>query len=104
MQNQLENRLLIYDEWKSASSRATIDVVNPTTEEVVTQAAIAGPAEIGQAFDAAATALPAWSRTTAYQRGNILKKAADLMRQRADVIAKTMTTEQGKPVAEARGE
>lgn len=104
MKNSPETRLLINGEWISAASGATINVVNPATEDVIIPVALAGPNDINRAFDAAAQALPGWSRKTAYERANVLKKTAELMRQRADVIARTMTMEQGKPVAESRGE
>ena len=57
-----------------------------------------------RAIEAAARAFPAWKATSAYDRAKILKKTADLLRERADAIARTLTREQGKPLPEARGE
>src|SRR5206468_1627566 len=56
------------------------------------------------AIDAAAKAMPAWRKLTAYDRAKVLKKTGDLMRERADNLARTMTMEQGKPLAEAKAE
>ncbi|MFL5331173.1 MAG: NAD-dependent succinate-semialdehyde dehydrogenase [Gemmataceae bacterium] len=104
MDTSLETRLFINGQWLPAASGAMIKVTNPATEEAVASVALAGRDDIRRAFDAAAGAFPAWSKTTAYQRASVLKKTADLMRQRADIIARTMTQEQGKPVVEARAE
>jgi acyl-CoA reductase-like NAD-dependent aldehyde dehydrogenase len=57
-------------------------VVNPATEERLAEVAWAGRADIQRAFDAAARAMPAWAKLTAYDRAKILKKTADLMRER----------------------
>jgi succinate-semialdehyde dehydrogenase/glutarate-semialdehyde dehydrogenase len=100
----METQLFIDGRWVSADNRKTIPVVNPATEEAIAEVAWAGRAEIRRAFDAAARAMPAWARLTAYDRAKILKKTAELMRERADVLARTMTQEQGKPLAEAKGE
>lgn len=97
-------QLFIDGQWRDAEAGQTLDVINPATEEVIGQVAFAGRGDIRAAFDAAARSLPAWSKRTAYERGTILKKAADLIRHRADAIARTMTQEQGKPLAEAKGE
>jgi succinate-semialdehyde dehydrogenase/glutarate-semialdehyde dehydrogenase len=81
-----------------------LPVVNPATEEQVAEVPYGGRADAAAAIDAAARALPAWSRQTAYDRAKVLKKTADLMRERADKLARDLTTEQGKPLAEAKGE
>ncbi|MBX7103652.1 MAG: NAD-dependent succinate-semialdehyde dehydrogenase [Gemmataceae bacterium] len=100
----METRLFINGRWVTAAGGATLDVIDPATEEVIASVAQADTGDVGRAFDAAAAALPDWSRRTAYERGQVLKKTAELMRQRADAIARTMTREQGKPLAEAKGE
>ena len=91
-------------EWRDASNGATWDVINPATEEVVCTVPYGRAADCEAAIDAAATAFPEWSRRTAYERGAILKAAADLMRARADALARTTVLESGKPIAQARGE
>jgi succinate-semialdehyde dehydrogenase/glutarate-semialdehyde dehydrogenase len=100
----MQTQLFIDGRWISADNGKTIAIVNPATEETVADVAWAGRAEIRRAFDAASRAMPAWAKLTAYDRAKILKKTADLMRERADGIARTMTQEQGKPLAEAKGE
>jgi succinate-semialdehyde dehydrogenase/glutarate-semialdehyde dehydrogenase len=97
-----ETRLLIDGQW--LATKATNPVINPATEETIAQVAWASQEEIQKAFDAAARAFPDWSKRTAYERAAILKKTAQLMRERANAIATTMTMEQGKPLAEAKGE
>src|SRR5213075_2013760 len=79
-------------------------VINPATEEVITEVAYGGRAETRQALEAADRAMPSWMKLTAWDRAKVLKKTADLMRERADAIARTLTMEQGKPLAEAKAE
>jgi succinate-semialdehyde dehydrogenase/glutarate-semialdehyde dehydrogenase len=97
-------RMLINGEWSLAESGRTLGVTNPATEEVVAEVAYGGRLETRRALEAAARAMPAWMKLTAYDRAKVLKKTADLMRERADAIARTLTMEQGKPLAEAKGE
>lgn len=104
MTTTLETRLFINGHWVAGTSGKTLPVINPATEETIADVAWGGRADIQQAFDAAAAALHDWSQRTPYERGAILKKTAELMRLRADAIARIMTQEQGKPLAEARGE
>src|SRR5205814_9644333 len=61
-------------------------------------------ADTKRALEAAAKALPAWMKLTPFDRAKIIKKTADLMRERADAIARTLTMEQGKPLPEAKAE
>lgn len=104
MSDLLETRLFIDGQWCAASAGATLDVINPATEAVIATVAYGDRADGRRAFNAAAAALPDWSRRTAYERAAVLKKTAELVRQRADAIARTMTQEQGKPLVEAKGE
>ncbi len=99
-----ETRLLIDGQWVAADNGRTLGVINPATEEVVAEVAFGGRAEAKRAVAAAHRAMPDWMRRTAYERAKVLKKTAELMRDRADAIARTMTLEQGKPLAEAKGE
>lgn len=91
-------------EWCSASNGATWDVLNPATEEVVRTVPFGTAADCQRAIDAAASALPAWAGKTPHERGALLKRAADLMRARAEDLARTTVLESGKPLAQARGE
>jgi succinate-semialdehyde dehydrogenase/glutarate-semialdehyde dehydrogenase len=96
--------MFINGQWREAESGRTLGVINPATEETLADVAYGGRGEAKQAIEAAAAAFPAWRSRTAWERGQVLKKAAELMRQRCDNIARTLTQEQGKPLAEARGE
>lgn len=98
------NQLLINNVWTNASSGKTFPVINPATGDLLTHVADGGAAETQAAIDAAAAALPAWAATPAAQRAELLRKAAALMIERREQLATLMTLEQGKPLAEARGE
>jgi succinate-semialdehyde dehydrogenase / glutarate-semialdehyde dehydrogenase len=97
-------RMYIDGTWCDAEKGRTLAVMNPATEETICDIAYGGRAETRRALEAAAKAMPAWMKLTAYDRAKILKKTADLMRDRADTIARTLTMEQGKPLAEAKAE
>jgi succinate-semialdehyde dehydrogenase/glutarate-semialdehyde dehydrogenase len=99
-----ETRLYINGQWCAADSGRTLGVINPATEEVIAEVAYGGRAECRRAIEAAQKAMVDWSRRTTYERAKVLKKTGDLMRERADAIARTMTLEQGKPVGEAKAE
>ncbi len=99
-----EHRMFIDGRWCEADSGRTLGVINPATEEILAEVAFGGRAEVRRAIEAAARAMPAWMKLTAYDRAKVLKKTAELMRERADAIARTLTSEQGKPLLEARGE
>src|SRR6516162_4961911 len=90
--------------WCDATGRKTVAVINPADESVVAEVAYGGIDEAERAISAAARAFPEWRAASVYDRARVLKKTADLMRDRADRIARTLTLEQGKPLAEARTE
>src|SRR5271165_6941226 len=96
--------LLIDGAWtKSASGRA-IPVANPATGEPIGTVAHAGTADLDRALAAAEKGFRAWRKVSAFDRSKIMRKAADLLRARADAVAPLLTQEQGKPLAEAKGE
>src|SRR2546423_12490318 len=97
-------RMFIDGKWCEADKGGTLGVINPATEEVIADIAYGGRAETRRALEAAHRAMPGWMKLTSWDRGKILKKTADLMRERADAIARTLTLEQGKPLAESRAE
>nr|MDT0662565.1 NAD-dependent succinate-semialdehyde dehydrogenase [Micromonospora sp. DSM 115978] len=97
----LEADLLIDGEWARASGGRRFDVVDPATGRRVGSAAAAGPADVGRAVDAAAAALSNWRTTPARDRSRILRRTADLIRERTAAIATVLTAEQGKPLTEA---
>ena len=83
---------------------ATFPVTNPATGEVIAHVADLTAHDVQSAIDAAAAALPAWSAKTPYERGAILRRWSDLILAEQETLARLMTAEQGKPLAEARGE
>ncbi len=90
--------------WIDASGGATVDVTNPAPREVLGTVPKLGAAETRAAIEAAHAAFPAWAARTAKDRAALLRKWHDLMLANADDLAVLMTAEQGKPLAEARGE
>lgn len=98
------HQLFIDGRWCDATGGGRLGVINPATEEVLAEVAFGTRDDCKQAIDAAAKAMTSWSKLTPYDRAKVLKKTADLMRERADTLARTLTSEQGKPLAEAKGE
>ena len=90
--------------WIEASGGAVITVDNPATGEAIGTVPRLGRAETKQAIDAAAREFPAWRRKTAKERSAILRRWFDLMMANQEDLARLMTTEQGKPLVESRGE
>ena len=90
--------------WRSAASGKTFPVKNPATGAVIGEVADLTPEEVSAAIDAADAAFPAWAAKTAKERAAILRKWYDLILASADDLARLMTAEQGKPLAEAKGE
>jgi succinate-semialdehyde dehydrogenase/glutarate-semialdehyde dehydrogenase len=97
-------KMYIDGKWCEAESGQTLGVINPATEEVIREVAYGSRADAARAVAAAARAMPAWMKQSAYDRAKVLKRTAELMRERADSIARTLTLEQGKPLAEAKAE
>src|SRR5688572_1199658 len=97
-------QLYIDGKWTDASGGKRLGVTNPATEETIAEVAFGTRDDCKRAVAAAQKALPGWARLTSWERAKVLKKTADLMRERADGFARTMTMEQGKPVAEAKAE
>jgi len=100
----LRTQAFINGEWVNAASGGTHDVHNPATGEKLGTVPDMGAAETRRAIDAAAAALPAWARLTAKERGTILRRWYDLMMSNQEDLALIMTAEQGKPLAESKGE
>ena len=100
----LEGRSLINGAWVNADSGEKNQIINPATGEVVAETAKCGTAETRRAIDAAEAALPAWRAKTAKDRAAIMRSLFDLMMENQDDLARILTAEQGKPLAEARGE
>lgn len=88
--------------WGEGTER--LDVVNPATEEVIARIPVATPADLDQALAAAKRGFEAWRDTDAWTRSATVRKVAVLLREHAALVAETLTSEQGKPLAEARAE
>src|SRR5205807_943990 len=99
-----QKRMYIDGKWCDSDSKRTLGVVNPATEEVIEEIAYGGRAETKKALEAAHRAMPAWMKLSAWDRAKVLKKTAELMRERLESIARTLTMEQGKPLAESKAE
>jgi succinate-semialdehyde dehydrogenase/glutarate-semialdehyde dehydrogenase len=97
-------QLFIDGTWRPARAGRTIPVLNPATEEVIGTVAHASTDDMDEALAAAAKGFAAWKKVSAFDRSKLMRKAADLVRARADEIAKLMTQEQGKPLPEAKME
>lgn len=97
-----EVSLYIDGAWTKGANGRTIPVLNPATAEPVGAVAHAETADLDRALDAAAKGFKVWSKTSAYDRYKTMRKAADLLRSRADDIAKIMTIEQGKPFGQSK--
>jgi succinate-semialdehyde dehydrogenase/glutarate-semialdehyde dehydrogenase len=100
----LRTRGLINGEWTPAAGGATFDVTDPATGAELAQVANLGPAEAEAAIAAAGAAWPAWRAKTAKERAAVLMRWFALLQQHANDLACIMTAEQGKPLAEAKGE
>lgn len=99
-----DTRLLINNEWCDAASGKTLDVFNPATGKAIGKVAHAGIPDLDRALEAAQKGFQVWRKTPANERAAIMRKAAGLLRERADAIGRILTQEQGKPFVEARGE
>ena len=90
--------------WQKSEKGETYDVINPATEEVLGKASKASENDVNKALKSAEKGLEIWRKTPPWERAKIIRKIADLMRERSDILAKWLTLEVGKPLAEAAGE
>jgi succinate-semialdehyde dehydrogenase / glutarate-semialdehyde dehydrogenase len=97
-------KLFIAGEWRDAIGGKTIPVEDPATQEIIGKIAHAEKADLDLALEAADKGFKIWRETSAFERSKIMRKAADLVRERIDYIAWLMTREQGKPIAQSKGE
>jgi succinate-semialdehyde dehydrogenase/glutarate-semialdehyde dehydrogenase len=98
------NQLFIGGKWRDASQGATLKVEDPSTQEVLGEVADASPEDAVAALDAAAEAQEQWAQHPPRERGEILRRAYELMNERADDLALLMTLEMGKPLKESKAE
>ena len=99
-----QTQAYINGQWVDADSGETVPVDNPATGEIIAEVAKCGTAETRRAIDAAETAFKSWRKFTPGQRADILYKWYELIMANVDDLALLLTTEQGKPLAEAAGE
>ena len=103
-QGLFRTQAYIDGKWADADSGETLPVLNPANGETVAEVAKCGTAETRRAIEAAERAQIEWRQKTAKERGAILRKWFDLMQEHQEDLAQILTAEQGKPLAEARGE
>ena len=96
--------LCIDGKWTKAAAGRTIPVINPATEEAIGSVAHAGRADLDAALAAAERGFAAWRKVSPYDRSKVMRRAAELLRERAETVAQLMTLEQGKPLAQSRME
>jgi succinate-semialdehyde dehydrogenase/glutarate-semialdehyde dehydrogenase len=107
---KLDNNSLLRDSafidgaWRGSASGARFPVKNPATGEVIAELADLGPEEVRDAINAAHEAFPAWRNKTAKERAAVMRRWYELMMAAQEDLAQLMTAEQGKPLAESRGE
>ena len=104
LQEYPNTQLFLNGEWRDSLSKETLEIINPATEEIIGKLAHARKDDLDIALNAADTAFKDWKNVSAYDRSKILRKAAEIIRSKVDLIAGLMTLEQGKPLAEAKGE
>ena len=93
----------INGKWQQSSDQGTYEVINPANEEVLGHASKATSKDVEAALQSAAKGLEVWKKTAPWQRSYIIRRIADKIREKQDVLAKWMTLEVGKPLAEAKG-
>jgi len=103
-QSLFRQQAFIAGEWADADKKGAIEVDDPATKKTMGTVPRMGAAETRRAIEAARDAMPAWRKKTAKERSAIVRKWFDLLMANADDVAAIMTTEQGKPLAEAKGE
>lgn len=104
MFDPLTKSIYINGEWKNVIKKQSEEVINPATGEVLTSVSYGGAKETKFAIEAAEQAFHTWGKRTGRERSDFLYKAQALVRQKVEKLAKIITLEQGKPLAEARGE
>ena len=94
----------IEGKWQSSANKETYDVINPATEEIIGKASKAAPSDVEKALKSAEKGFEIWKKTPSWKRASIIRKIADLIRKKNEVLAKWLTLEVGKPLIEGLGE
>jgi succinate-semialdehyde dehydrogenase/glutarate-semialdehyde dehydrogenase len=103
-QGLLKQQAYIDGQWADSDDGSTFPVTNPATGATIAEVASCGSAETRRAIEAAETAMQEWRRRSAKERAAVLRRWFDLMMESQEDLAQILTAEQGKPLAEARGE
>src|SRR6516225_5110574 len=96
-----DTQLYIDGQWRPGRS-GRAPVLNPASEETIGSLALADKTDLDDAFAAAGRGFEQWRRTSAFERAKVMRRAAELLRERNESVARAMTMEQGKPLAEPR--
>jgi len=94
----------IEGKWQSSANKETYDVINPATEEIIGKASKAAPSDVEKALKSAEKGFEIWKKTPSWKRASIIRKIADLIRKKKEVLAKWLTLEVGKPLTEGLSE
>jgi len=94
----------INGKWQPSTNKETYEVINPATEEIIGKASKASPEDVDKALKSAEKGFEIWKKTPPWQRSYIIRKIADLIRKKNEVLAKWLTLEVGKPLVEGLGE
>lgn len=97
----INTQLLIAGQWQDAADGRTLPILDPASGELIGKVAHASVADLDKTVAGAAVGYDAWRNLSAWDRYAIMRKAADLLRERADAIGRIMSREQGKPLAQA---
>ncbi len=100
----IKRQAFICGEWRDAATGATFDVLNPSTAEKIADVPDMGARETAEAIDGAVSAFQAWREKTGKERSAVLRLWYELIMAEQEALARLLTMEQGKPLAEARGE
>ena len=90
--------------WQQSEKKETYEVINPATEEILGNASKASSTDVDKALKSAEKGLEIWKKTSPWKRSSIIRKIADLIRAKQDVLAKWLTIEVGKPFVEGKAE
>ncbi len=94
----------INGKWQESSNKETYEVINPANEEVIGNASKASPEDVSKALQSAENGLNIWKNTPAWERSYIIRRIADRIREKKDILAKWMALEVGKPFTEGLAE
>ena len=94
----------INGKWQPSTNKESYEVINPATEEIIGKASKASPEDVDKALKSAEKGFEIWKKTPPWQRSYIIRKIADLIRKKNEVLAKWLTLEVGKPLVEGLGE